>query len=84
MIEARAYEAMSQPLTGIRDPYFLAVIAEVQAGLREALGTTNTKTFLVPGSGSGAVIAQSLGGLLGQVERSVTGVNAILMGEYRF
>jgi alanine-glyoxylate transaminase/serine-glyoxylate transaminase/serine-pyruvate transaminase len=55
MIEARAYEAMSQPLTGIRDPYFLSVIAEVQAGLREALGTTNTKTFLVPGSGSGAM-----------------------------
>src|SRR5882757_3522911 len=55
MIEPRAYEAMSQPLTGIRDPYFLEITSEIQNGLREALGTTNTKTFLVPGSGSGAM-----------------------------
>lgn len=55
MIEPRAYEAMSQPLTGIRDPYFLAVMREIQDGLREALGTSNAKTFLVPASGSGAM-----------------------------
>lgn len=55
MIEPRAYEAMSQPLTGIRDPYFLDVIADIQAGLREALGTTNAKTFPIPASGSGAM-----------------------------
>jgi alanine-glyoxylate transaminase/serine-glyoxylate transaminase/serine-pyruvate transaminase len=55
MIEPRAYEAMSQPLTGIRDPYFLAIMGEIQEGLREALGTSNAKTFLVPGSGSGAM-----------------------------
>lgn len=55
MIEPRAYEAMSQPLTGIRDPYFLSVMSEIQNGLREALGTSNAKTFLVPASGSGAM-----------------------------
>jgi alanine-glyoxylate transaminase / serine-glyoxylate transaminase / serine-pyruvate transaminase len=55
MIEPRAYEAMSQPLTGIRDPYFLTLIAEIQSGLREALGTANAKTFLIPASGSGAM-----------------------------
>jgi alanine-glyoxylate transaminase/serine-glyoxylate transaminase/serine-pyruvate transaminase len=57
MIDPRAYEAMSQPLTGIRDPYFLSVMAEIQTGLREVLGTRNSKTFLIPGSGSGGMEA---------------------------
>jgi len=57
MIDPRAYEAMSQPLTGIRDPYFLSVMAEIQAGLREVLGTRNTKMLLIPGSGTGAMEA---------------------------
>ena len=45
MIDPRAYEAMSQPLTGIRDPYFLSVMAEIQAGLREVLGTQTQRCF---------------------------------------
>jgi len=57
MIDPRAYEAMGQPLTGIRDPYFLSVMAEIQSGLREVLGTRNSKTFLIPGSGTGAMEA---------------------------
>jgi len=57
MIDPRAYEAMSQSLTGIRDPYFLSVMAEIQAGLRDVLGTQNSKTFLIPGSGTGAMEA---------------------------
>jgi len=57
MIDPRAYEAMGQPLTGIRDPYFLSVMAEIQSGLREVLGTQNSKTFLIPGSGTGAMEA---------------------------
>ncbi len=57
MIDPRAYEAMSQPLTGIRDPYFLSVMAEIQSSLREVLGTQNQKTFLIPGSGTGAMEA---------------------------
>jgi protease-4 len=32
----------------------------------------------------GAVIGQSIAGLLGQVERSVSGVNALWLGEHRF
>ena len=55
MVDARAYEAMSQPLTGIRDPYFLSVMREIQDGLREALGTENKHTFMIAGSGSGAM-----------------------------
>jgi alanine-glyoxylate transaminase / serine-glyoxylate transaminase / serine-pyruvate transaminase len=57
MIDPRAYEAMSQPLTGIRDPFFLSIMAEIQSGLRELLGTRNAKTFLIPGSGTGAMEA---------------------------
>jgi alanine-glyoxylate transaminase/serine-glyoxylate transaminase/serine-pyruvate transaminase len=57
MIDPRAYEAMGQPLTGLRDPYFLSVMAEIQAGLRGAFGTKNDKMLLIPGSGTGAMEA---------------------------
>jgi alanine-glyoxylate transaminase/serine-glyoxylate transaminase/serine-pyruvate transaminase len=57
MVDPRAYEAMGQPITGIRDPYFLSVMAEVQSGLREVFGTTSRKTFPIPSSGSGGMEA---------------------------
>jgi alanine-glyoxylate transaminase/serine-glyoxylate transaminase/serine-pyruvate transaminase len=55
MVDPRAYEAMSQPVTGIRDPWFLSVISDIQIGLREVFGTENPKTFVIPGSGSAAM-----------------------------
>jgi len=54
-VEPRAYEAMKEPVLGIRDPYFLEVMNEVRAGLREVFGTANRMTFTVPASGSGAM-----------------------------
>jgi alanine-glyoxylate transaminase/serine-glyoxylate transaminase/serine-pyruvate transaminase len=57
MVEPKAYEALAQPVVGFKDPYFLAIVAEIQAGLREAFGTVNKKTFLMPSSGSGAMEA---------------------------
>ncbi len=57
MVEPRALEAMRQPALGIRDPYFLMLTSEIRAGLREAFGTANEATFLVPSSGSGAMEA---------------------------
>jgi alanine-glyoxylate transaminase/serine-glyoxylate transaminase/serine-pyruvate transaminase len=57
MVDPRAYEAMSAPVNGIRDPYFLSVMAEIQAGLREVFGTKNKNTFMLPASGSGAMEA---------------------------
>jgi alanine-glyoxylate transaminase/serine-glyoxylate transaminase/serine-pyruvate transaminase len=57
MVDPRAYAAMSQPVTGIRDPWFMSVIADIQAGLRTVFGTGNQKTFVVPGSGSAAMEA---------------------------
>lgn len=57
MVETRASEAMAQPIVGIFDPYFLELMMEIQAGLREAFGTENEKTFMIPGGGSGAMEA---------------------------
>src|SRR5690242_10844266 len=57
MVEPKAYEALAQPVVGFKDPYFLAIVAEIQAGLRQAFGTVNKRTFLMPSSGSGAMEA---------------------------
>src|SRR5581483_9816014 len=57
MVEERAYEAMSKPVLGIRDPYLLEIMDDVRAGLREVFGTTNHMTFTVPAGGSGAMEA---------------------------
>lgn len=57
MIDPRAYEAMTQPVLGIRDPYFIEIMDEVRTGLRNAFGTTNAMTFAVPAGGSGAMEA---------------------------
>jgi alanine-glyoxylate transaminase / serine-glyoxylate transaminase / serine-pyruvate transaminase len=57
MVDPRAYEAMSQPIVGIFDPYFLEIVDDIRTGLREVFGTTNQMTFTVPASGSGAMEA---------------------------
>lgn len=55
MVEADAYAAMTQPVLGIRDPYFLQIITEVRQKLRYLFGTDNHATFPIPASGSGAM-----------------------------
>jgi alanine-glyoxylate transaminase/serine-glyoxylate transaminase/serine-pyruvate transaminase len=57
MVDPRASEALSLPITGLRDPWFLSVISDIQKGLREVFGTENAKTFVIPGSGSAAMEA---------------------------
>lgn len=57
MVDPRAYEAMSLPVLGIFDPYFLKLLDEIRAGLRTAFGTQNPATFPVPAGGSGAMEA---------------------------
>lgn len=57
MVEPRAYEAMSAPVLGIRDPYFIEIMGEIQTGLREAFGTNNQMTFPLPSGGSGGMEA---------------------------
>jgi alanine-glyoxylate transaminase/serine-glyoxylate transaminase/serine-pyruvate transaminase len=56
-VDARAYAAMGQPIVGLRDPYFLSLLNDIQSGLRMVFGTENKKTFVVPGSGSAAMEA---------------------------
>jgi alanine-glyoxylate transaminase / serine-glyoxylate transaminase / serine-pyruvate transaminase len=55
MVMPQAYRAMSQPVLGIRDPYFLQVAQDVRRGLRIAFGTANPMTFPIAASGSGAM-----------------------------
>ncbi|MGH9639043.1 MAG: alanine--glyoxylate aminotransferase family protein, partial [Bryobacteraceae bacterium] len=57
MVEPRVYEAMAQPVVGIRDPYLLEISEEIRAGLREVFGTRNELTFTIPAAGSGAMEA---------------------------
>ncbi|MGA8026008.1 MAG: alanine--glyoxylate aminotransferase family protein [Bryobacteraceae bacterium] len=57
MVDPRVYEAMSQPVVGLRDPYFLEIMTDIQSGLREVFGTKNHMTFPLPASGSGAMEA---------------------------
>lgn len=57
MVDPRAYQAMSEPVVGIRDPYFLEIIEDIRTGLREAFGTANPMTFPIPAGGSGAMEA---------------------------
>ena len=56
-VEGRAYEAMKEPVLGIRDPAFLKILETVREGLRGVFGTQNHMTFTVPSSGSGAMEA---------------------------
>jgi alanine-glyoxylate transaminase/serine-glyoxylate transaminase/serine-pyruvate transaminase len=51
------YQAMAQPVVGIRDPFFLECMADLQRGLRSAFGTGNDKTFVLPGTGSSGMEA---------------------------
>ncbi len=51
-VDPRVYQAMTEPVVGIRDPFFLDCMAELQAGLRSVFGTQNEKTFVLPGTGS--------------------------------
>ncbi len=57
MVDPRAYQALAQPVVGLRDPYFLEVMTEIQSGLREAFGTANERTFMLPSGGSGGMEA---------------------------
>lgn len=61
MVEPRAYDAMSEPVLGIFDPYFFEVVEDIRAGLRAAFGTQNRMTFPVPAGGSGAMEAAIAG-----------------------
>lgn len=52
MVNPRVYAALSRPLVGHLDPYFLGVLDDVQGGLRTVFGTRNAVTLPISGTGS--------------------------------
>src|ERR1700691_1048197 len=57
MVHPRVYEALSKPIVGHLDPYFIQVMADVQQLLRTAYGTSDGATLVISGTGSAGMEA---------------------------
>jgi alanine-glyoxylate transaminase/serine-glyoxylate transaminase/serine-pyruvate transaminase len=57
MLDPRVYRAMSAPLVGHMDPWFTAMMGDIQNLLRRVFQTENKITFPVSASGSGGIEA---------------------------
>jgi alanine-glyoxylate transaminase/serine-glyoxylate transaminase/serine-pyruvate transaminase len=57
MVHPRVYEALSRPIVGHLDPYFIQVMGDVQQLLKAAFGTSNGVTLVVSGTGSAGMEA---------------------------
>ena len=57
MVDPRVYEAISMPIVGHLDPYFIQVMGEVQQLLKPAFGTTEGGTLVISGTGSAGMEA---------------------------
>jgi len=57
MVHPRVYEALSKPIVGHLDPYFIQVMGDVQQLLRTAFGTTDGSTLVISGTGSAGMEA---------------------------
>jgi alanine-glyoxylate transaminase/serine-glyoxylate transaminase/serine-pyruvate transaminase len=62
-IDPRVYRAMSTPLVGHMDPWFIDLIGEVQTLLREVFRTENRVTLPLSASGSGGIEASVVNAL---------------------
>jgi alanine-glyoxylate transaminase/serine-glyoxylate transaminase/serine-pyruvate transaminase len=51
-VEARVYEAMTQPVVGYLDPFFFELCGEIRQNLRRVFGTANEMTLAISGTGS--------------------------------
>ncbi len=56
-IDPRVYRAMSTPIVGHLDPWFLEMMGDVQVQLRQVFQTQNRLTFPISASGSGGIEA---------------------------
>ena len=70
---------MATPTLGHLDPAFLALVDEINDGLRQLFGTTNARTFPVSGTGS-AGMETALANLLEPGDTFVVGVNGVFGG----
>jgi alanine-glyoxylate transaminase / serine-glyoxylate transaminase / serine-pyruvate transaminase len=57
MVHPRVYEALSKPIVGHLDPYFIEVMADVQQLLKGAFGTDDAATLVISGTGSAGMEA---------------------------
>ncbi len=57
MVHPRVYEALSKPIVGHLDPYFIQVMSDVQQLLKTAFGTTEAATLVISGTGSAGMEA---------------------------
>lgn len=57
MVHPRVYEALSKPIVGHLDPYFIQVMGDVQQLLRAAFGTKDGATLVISGTGSAGMEA---------------------------
>src|SRR6202522_4734311 len=57
MVDPRVYKALSKPIVGHLDPYFIRVMGDVQQLLKEAFGTKDAATLVISGTGSAGMEA---------------------------
>lgn len=57
MVHPRVYAALSKPIVGHLDPYFIQVMADIQQLLKMAFGTSNGTTMAISGTGSAGMEA---------------------------
>src|SRR5262249_61990283 len=56
-MDPRVYRALGMPIVGHLDPWFTAMMGDVQVLLRQVFRTQNRVTFPISASGSGAIEA---------------------------
>jgi alanine-glyoxylate transaminase/serine-glyoxylate transaminase/serine-pyruvate transaminase len=57
MVDPRVYEALSKPIVGHLDPYFIQVMGDVQQLLKMAFGANDGTTLVISGTGSAGMEA---------------------------
>src|SRR5580700_2314295 len=57
MVHPRVYEALSKPIVGHLDPYFIQVMADVQQLVKMAFGAHEGSTLVISGTGSAGMEA---------------------------
>jgi len=57
MVAPRVYEALSKPIVGHLDPYFIQVMGDIQSLLKTTYGTSDGATIVISGTGSAGMEA---------------------------
>src|SRR3984893_11791831 len=57
MVDPRVYQALSKPVVGHLDPYFIEVMGDVQQLLKTAYGANDGATLVISGTGSAGMEA---------------------------